>query len=658
MLDPSYQLVYCIKYPLSIFKEIEYTSPMDRNNSHHNDAMPVLEYQEDKKPNMPSDEDSDGKKEVDMNSNIVPVLLKISGDTPDLVDGTIKDDDTNHDVRQEIAEELRKTESEKEKQDQVLSCSLAANVGASVIRGIDYPGDVIDVNDELQISVLSNNKILRLWNTLRHPIDSDIHLPTEVVDEENWMEHAIRTEKQQLIKNTVEADIVIPSANKETALENLSNEMRICGFRPYIELCIILALIVPLVGRGVGLMSAGGADEQSQSWTAFGGEIRPLQEGRVPPKLGNDIALSAEGDILAVGVSPGYDTSGYVSVYQYSERTLQWGPLGNKIVNQFEGGDGIGETLGLSSDGLTVAVGSRHSVGTDGLILEGRAQVFRYNSSIGDWMLKGQDLSGSTPCWSLGWSVALSGDGNRWVVSTLEHGGKGGIVQVFHYDDPQNMWLKTGSDIEGRYANSNFGVSVAISKDGRRVASYASRYDTTQHTTVSIFEEDDIGEWFQMGQDIALELDEYYTRGVALNTDGSRIVVASKRFATGTAYIKVLEWQEGRWTQLGEDIDDEDGCCFFYTYENSVAITDDGNRVVFGNSGHEPPGTIKPGIFRGIVRVYEWHDGSWTRVGAPIAGKQAPGEVWFGYATAISTNGNVIAGGAPMDAYVKAYTFD
>jgi hypothetical protein len=403
-----------------------------------------------------------------------------------------------------------------------------------------------------------------------------------------------------------------------------------------------------------------------QQWQPFGGRIMPLQAGGV----GQDISMSADGTILAVGVP--WDAPGYVAVYQLSNATSLWEPLGSEVLDFQDGGEQFGHTVDISADGFTLVAGSGYSDGGFGLTLAGRARIFRYDR--GEWRPKGQDLNGETPCRSFGWSVALSGNGNRVVVSTPDVSGSGsfrcsgidfgdqrGVVQIYDYDESQDLWIQAGADIVGRFAKSTFGVSVAISRNGKRVAAHApDRFDTLPpvNSTYSVYEQGDDGAWQQLGLDIDTEIAEFYSRGVSLNQDGSRIVVASKRFETGAAFIKILELlQNGTWAQLGDDIEDDDGCCFFYTYENSVAISDDGNRVVFGNSGHEPPGTPNPGIFRGIVRIYDWIEGSWVRVGEPIPGDTVPRELWFGYSTTISGDGRRIAGGAPfgISNYVQAY---
>jgi hypothetical protein len=400
-------------------------------------------------------------------------------------------------------------------------------------------------------------------------------------------------------------------------------------------------------------------------WQPLGPQIQPLLEGQV----GTDIAMSADGSFLAVGV-PIY--SGYVAVYRLISNQ-EWELVGREIIDDYNGGVSFGTTVDLSADGRTVAAGSGYSPGRDRTqVLAGRARVFTLESDR--WVPKGNALFG-TLCRSLGWSVALSGDGNRWVVSTPDVSGSGqyvcddesfgekrGQVQIFDYDADIRTWVQVGQDLTGPLPESFFGLSVAIARDGKRVAASfigPDRFDF--RASVRVFEQNGStsGRWQQVGSDILVEISEFYTRNVALSADGMRVAVASKRFVDGAAFVRVLEWMGGSWVQLGEDIVDEDLCCFFYTFENSVDLSDDGSRVVFGNSGHEPPGTPNPGIFRGIVRVYDW-DGSksvWVRVGSSIPGQIVPHELWFGYSTTISSDGNRIAGGAPVgdSNYVQAY---
>lgn len=411
-------------------------------------------------------------------------------------------------------------------------------------------------------------------------------------------------------------------------------------------------------------------DVGTGNWVPLGQGINPVDSAGV----GVDVAMSADGNYLAVGVPR--DAPGYVAVYGYNKQMATWEIVDKEITFSEEGGGGqeqqFGTTVDLSSDGLTVTAGSGYNNGFGpAAIFGGRARVYTLQNKT--WVPKGQPLYGAA-CRSLGWSVALSGDGNRWVVSTPDVAGSGnfqcsgadlgselGMIQIFDYVG--DTWTQVGQNLTGRYTGNNFGISVAISRNGKRVAAYSPGYfgpDPDRNSSVAVFEfVESSGQWIEMDKDIMVELPEFYTRGVALSATGDRIAVASKRFADGTAFTKVLEWTGEKWMQLGDDIEDEDGCCFFYTYENSVRLSDDGSRLIFGNSGHEPPGTPNPGIFRGIVRVYDFIDEAWVRVGQSIPGDTVPYELWFGYSTTISADGSRIAAGAPIGIanYAQAYEY-
>ena len=65
----------------------------------------------------------------------------------------------------------------------------------------------------------------------------------------------------------------------------------------------------------------------------------------------------------------------------------------------------------------------------------------------------------------------------------------------------------------------------------------------------------------------------------------------SPTFLNYDADTRAWVWMGDRWVQLGKAIVHEDLCCFLCTFENSVELSNAGHKVVFENSGHEPPGT-------------------------------------------------------------------
>ncbi|GAX09342.1 hypothetical protein FisN_6Lh289 [Fistulifera solaris] len=408
-----------------------------------------------------------------------------------------------------------------------------------------------------------------------------------------------------------------------------------------------------------------------QRWLQVGQPIVPLWEGL----LGTDMAMSADGSVIAIG-TPG-NAPGHIGVYRYNETASVWDDVGGEIFDTIgEGSVRFGSSVAISADGMTVAGGSGYSRSVpdiNGLSnpLAGRAQVNMYEN--GRWVQKGQSIVG-TQCRSLGWSTALSGDGNRWVIGTpdvagsgdarcndIDYGSKRGIVQVFDFVNG-GEWAQVGSVITGSQPGSQLGQAVAISRNGLRVAAF-SQGTTDTDPYYQVFEQDAFGSWVQMGGNIVVEstVATSSTNTLALSASGSRVVVTNKRRDSGIGYFKVLEWipETSSWTQMGEDVEDFDNCCFFFAYDTSVAMSDYGTKIVYGNTGYRDATSLgeDTSLFRGNVRIFEWLDGAWQQVGGSILGDDLIGESWFGYATAMSADGRRIAASAPLafPNYVASY---
>ena len=155
----------------------------------------------------------------------------------------------------------------------------------------------------------------------------------------------------------------------------------------------------------------------------------------------------------------------------------------------------------------------------------------------------------------------------------------------------------------------------------------------------------------QLGSDIFGEnaYDEL-GKAIAISRDGTTIVLGAQLNDVATPYdnkghVRVYRWDEtsGDWIQLGEDID---GVLQDSKFGQSVAITDDGNRIVVGgwytttNYHYSDPG---------FANVYDWNGNSWNLVvqiqgelsdHTPITGG---GDSDFGWKVEISGNGDRIA---------------
>ena len=181
-----------------------------------------------------------------------------------------------------------------------------------------------------------------------------------------------------------------------------------------------------------------------------------------------------------------------------------------------------------------------------------------------------------------------------------------------------------------------------MSADGNRLAIGALGFGSDDIGQVRVYEWMN-GAWTQMGMEINGEApDDVSGSSVSMSSDGNRLAIGSA-FNDGngndSGHVRVFEWMNGEWTQLGMDIDGEDsndGSGW------SVALSSDGNRVAIGAQMNNDNG-----LNSGHVRVYEWMNGEWTQVGMDIDGEMS-GE-FLGRAVSISSDGSRAAIGAPQN---------
>jgi hypothetical protein len=210
--------------------------------------------------------------------------------------------------------------------------------------------------------------------------------------------------------------------------------------------------------------------------------------------FGEALALSADGLTLAVGAR--LEASGVVgdpsdnsapsagAVYTFVRADAGWAQTGYVKASAPDGGDWFGDSVALSADGTTLAVGAPYedsaASGVNGnphdnsLAYSGAAYVFTYDGTA--WKQQAY-LKAAEPdvnaCFGI--DVALSDDGSRLAVgSYLESTtavGSGGVF-IFARSDAgwkQEKLLK--ADLPG--SDDHLGFSVGISGDGTRVVAGA-----------------------------------------------------------------------------------------------------------------------------------------------------------------------------------------
>jgi len=379
-------------------------------------------------------------------------------------------------------------------------------------------------------------------------------------------------------------------------------------------------------------------------WTQVGRDIDGDDEG---DWLGSSVALSADGQILAVGAPhdyycqgffPTYE-EGYVKVYRRDDSVPSgWKQIGQTLRGE-DSGDGFGTSVALSDDGKVLAVGADSNDNDNGNA-SGHVRVFEWLNEV-SWSQIGQDIDGDF-CSTSGRSIDLSGNGEILAIGAPLQ--DSGTVRVYERAPSSALgWDQIGGDINGEANFDDFGKSVALSNSGDilAVGAYGNRengcltfFYCSGH--VRVFKRDpstDLG-WVQLGGDIdGEEAGDEVGHAVALSDDGDILAFA------GMTYAAVYERDESStlgWTQVGNNI--EDGTFGIYWGEN-VALSGDGNILAAG--------TPYSSNQAGLVRMFRRDPSSvlgWVQVGGNIDGESESD--YFGVALALSKNGEVVAGGA------------
>ena len=163
------------------------------------------------------------------------------------------------------------------------------------------------------------------------------------------------------------------------------------------------------------------------SWTQLGVDI----DGEAAfDQSGWSVSLSSDGSRVAIGArhndGNGND-AGHARIYEYSAGS--WTQLGVDIDGE-AAGDESGFSVSLSSGGDTVAIGANYNTGAGGNA--GHARIYEY--SAGSWSQLGADLDGEAVGDNSGQSVSLSSDGTTVAIGAPFNDGNGtdaGHVRVY-----------------------------------------------------------------------------------------------------------------------------------------------------------------------------------------------------------------------------------
>ncbi|HCQ15131.1 MAG TPA: hypothetical protein DIU20_02645 [Cryomorphaceae bacterium] len=325
------------------------------------------------------------------------------------------------------------------------------------------------------------------------------------------------------------------------------------------------------------------------TWTAMGNDINGLVAG---DRFGTSMSISGDGNILAVATpfsDVGGNNTGQVRVFEYSNNN--WIQKGSTL-NGMAANDAFGTDVALSDDGTHLVVGGPYNDGNASN--SGHARVYQFTN--GEWAQVGADIQGKGSNNNTGESVAISADGSTVAVGSPANGTMGsfaGLARVFKYTN--GSWTQQGADIYGQNAGDWSGESVELSYDDS-VVMIAGRSAGAGAGQIRLFTYSN-NTWTQKGSDLNGEAaGDFSGWSTSLSANGNIVAigaVGNDGNGQSSGHVRVYSFFGTDWIQVGADIDGaqaNDAC------GSAASLSADGTILAVGTYRYGIPNdTVKPG---------------------------------------------------------------
>ncbi len=360
---------------------------------------------------------------------------------------------------------------------------------------------------------------------------------------------------------------------------------------------------------------------------------------------GNTLAVGAFGeDGSSTGVNGAQDAStvvdsGAVYVFRFNTTSSIWSQQAYIKASNTGEFDEFGNSVSLSADGNTLAVGvyreDGSSTGVNGAQDDntasnsGSVYLFRFNTTSSIWSQQAYIKASNTGTYDrFGWSVSLSADGNTLAVgayredssSTSVNGAQdastvvdSGAVYLFRFNTTSSIWSQQAYiKASNTGAFDRFGRSVSLSADGNTLA-VGARDEDSSSTGVNGAQNN--------------------------NTASDSGAVYVFRFSTGSS-----TWSQQAYIKASNTgADDQFG--------DFVSLSADGNTLAVGVLYEDGSTTGVGGVDdngtnnAGATYVFEFANGAWAQQ-AYIKATDTSFNAFFGVSVSLSSNGNTLAVGA------------
>jgi PKD repeat protein len=325
------------------------------------------------------------------------------------------------------------------------------------------------------------------------------------------------------------------------------------------------------------------------TWTQQGAKLTGTGEiGK--GEFGSSVALSADGNTALIGAPS--DDGNVGGAWSFTRSGSTWHQHGGKLTGGGEIGEGqFGASVALSADSLTALIGAPYDYGSTGA-----AWVFTRSGSA--WTQQGEKLAANDESGLeeslLGWSVALSGDGDTALIGGWGDNHFTGAAWVFTRSG--TTWTQQGEKLTGSGGKRPwFGYRVALSADGNTalIGGPGDLSSGSQTGAAWVFTRSG-STWTQQGEKLTPVLEaataSEFGYGVALSGDGDTALIGGPLSgeAIGAGAAWVFTRSGSTWTQQGVRLMGMSSSNTTKLFGVNVALSGDGETALIGGPFTSP----------------------------------------------------------------------
>lgn len=287
------------------------------------------------------------------------------------------------------------------------------------------------------------------------------------------------------------------------------------------------------------------------------------------------------------------------------------------------------------SEGNAISISRDGNIIAIGSVRSSKVSIFEWSDST--WK-EVAIFTGDRRNDNFGFSISLSANGKRLAVGApgtendaeTMHGR--GYVRVFESDGKE--WKKVGQDIIGDSAINLFGWATAFSEDGNSLAVSAPQHshsDTKKLSMEGVVKIFHFKDslWQQTGANIYGDQGSYSGHALAISADGNTVAIG-KKYGTSVA---IYTLKNSNWILSGNPSEDTESSMRFGF---SISLSDNGKKIAIGS-----PFTINEDYDEcGSIKIYSKKLGRWKQEGQTILGE---GREQYGFSVSLSGNGKILS---------------